>query len=49
MDARIIRFIGLFIIIDGIWSLMTKKNNHWFVGDLGRWARTICGGILLVC
>jgi hypothetical protein len=45
----LIKLIGLLMIIDGIWSLKTEKNNHWFIGDLGRWVRVACGGILLIC
>jgi len=43
----LIKIIGVLLIIDGIWSLLTPKNYHWFMGDLGRWARTICGLILI--
>lgn len=39
--------IGILLIVDGVWSLLTKKNNHWFAGDLGRWVRTLAGVILL--
>jgi len=39
--------IGILLIVDGVWSLLTKKNNHWFAGDLGRWVRTLAGVVLL--
>jgi len=49
MDKElIIRIIGIVMIVDGIWSLNTKKNNHtpWYL-DVGRVVRVALGGVLL--
>ena len=47
-----ILFIGLILVVDGIWSLITIHNRHhpwcpWFV-DAGRVFRTILGVILII-
>ena len=48
MDKElIIRIIGIVMIIDGIWSLNTKKNNHQWLLDVGRVCRVALGGALL--
>jgi len=48
MDKElIIRIIGIVMIIDGIWSLNTKKNNHQWLLDVGRVCRVALGGVLL--
>lgn len=41
------KFLGFIILIDGIWSLMTQKNNHTLFLDFGRWVRVIIGLILI--
>ena len=42
-----LKLIGLLIIWDAVWSLQTQKNRHWFMGDLGRWIRLVCGIYLI--
>ncbi len=49
MDNKliIIKLIGVIMVIDGIWSLVTKKNNHQWLLDVGRVCRVALGGALL--
>ena len=44
--AIIIKLIGVVIFIDGMWSMLTKKNNHQWLLDAGRVVRTMIGCVL---
>lgn len=42
-------FIGGLLIVDGIWSLLTPKNTHLWLLDIGRVVRVFLGiGVLFL-
>ena len=46
-DVRIVKILGIIILLDGLLSIIYARNTHTLLLDVGRVARMIIGILLI--